>query len=264
MRFLAETKQAEQGAAPNAYPRHTSCWSLRSRARSAPRAGVGELGRSPNFGSAMSHAKKPSLIPKRRTYYVPHPRYGSQPRITGVDVDRHSDGVYLKCWTAEELESWRKKGSFHGIDPAHIGFLIPGTAILADPLKQRGSCMLNTHYYDIEKKCRDCGKPFIFYAEEQRYWYEELQFPVDADCVRCYPCRRVTQDVERTMRTYEELMSVADPSPDQQASMADYRLTLVQAGRFHTRQLEHVRAFLNRFPDHPQTSDIRCRLATIS
>jgi hypothetical protein len=40
-------------------------------------------------------------------------------------------------------------------------------------------------------------------------------------------------------------------------------LTLVQAGRFHIRQLEHVRAFLNRFPEHPLAADIRCRLATI-
>jgi hypothetical protein len=211
----------------------------------------------------MSLTMKPSPIPKRRSYYVPHPRYGDQPRVTGLNVDKRSSGVYFKCWSADELEKWRMKGSLYAIGADQIGFLIPGTAVVADPSKQHGSCMLNTHYYDIEKKCRDCGLPFIFYAQEQRHWYEELEFPVDADCVRCYPCRRATQDIDRTVRSYEGLMGIADPSEEQQAEMAVHRLTLVQAGRFHIRQLEHVRAFLNRFPEHPFAADIRCRLATI-
>ena len=207
----------------------------------------------------MPKAKNVSFVPKRRSYYVEHPRYGSQPRMTGLDVDTHSVGVYVRAYTEAELPKL-----FSGRSCARIGFLIPGTAIVADPSKQHGSCMLNTHYYDIERECHDCGRPFLFYAEEQRYWYEELEFPVDADCIRCYPCRRVTQDIDRTVQRYEELVAVVDPSLNVQAELASHRVTLVQAGRFHVRQLEHVRGFLNRHPDHPQSPDIRARISAIA
>lgn len=207
-------------------------------------------------------AKKQSLIPKRRTFYVPHPHYGSQPRFTGLDVDKQSSDVYLNCRTEEESKAAAK--NFPILDPAFIGHLIPGTAIIADPSKQYGSCMVFTHYYDIERKCRDCGRLFIFYAQEQRYWYEELKFPVDADCVRCHPCRKVMREIEQVTRSYEELMALVEPTADQQASMAEHRLILVSAGRFNSRQLEAVRAFINRFPDHPKTSDLCSQLAEIA
>lgn len=192
-----------------------------------------------------------------------HPRYGSQPRMTGLDVDTHSAGVHVRACTEAEVSARFEGGRWPGFDPGCKGFLIPGTAIVADPSKQHGSCMLNTHYYDIERKCHDCGRPFIFYAEEQRYWYEELGFPVDADCIRCYPCRRRTQDVDRAVQRYEELAGAADPSLEVQAELAGLRLTLVQAGRFNTRQLQHVSRFLKRHPDHPRAADIRSSLAAI-
>ena len=207
----------------------------------------------------MPKAKNVNPVPKRRSYYVEHPRYGSQPRLTGLDVDTHSVGVYVRAYT--EAESPKL---FSGGSCARMGFLIPGTAIVADRSKQRGSCMLNTHYYDIERECHDCGRPFLFYAEEQRYWYEELEFPVDANCIRCYPCRRATQEIDRTVQRYEELVAIADPSLDVQAELASHRVTLVQAGRFHIRQLEQVRRFLNRHPDYPQSPDIRARISAIA
>jgi hypothetical protein len=195
---------------------------------------------------------------------VEHPRYGSQPWVTGLNVKKWSNDVYFRAWTKAELDARRNDKGWVGINLDYIGFLIPGTAIAGDPAKQHGSCMLNTHYYDIERKCRDCGRLFLFYAEEQRYWYEELEFPVDADCVRCYPCRRAMQDIDRCVQRYEELESESDPPPDVQAELASLRVTLVQAGRFHVRQLEQVRAFLKRHPEHRQSADIRDRFAAIA
>jgi hypothetical protein len=212
----------------------------------------------------MTKTKRATVIPKRKSYYVAHPRYGSLPCFTGLDVDKAAPGVYFRAWTEGELDSWKNHPFWRGHNIALSGFLIPATAIVADPSKQHGSAMLNTHYYDIERKCCDCGRLFIFYAQEQRHWYEELRFPVDADCVRCYTCRRVTQDVDRAVREYEVLIALPEPSDDQIAELAVLRLVLVQAGRFHTRQLEQVRAFLNRFPHHPKANEVRCRLATIT
>lgn len=207
---------------------------------------------------------KPTITPKRRTDYVPHPRYGSQPRITGLNVENLKNGTYIRCWTASELESWTRKNSFYGIDPAHIGCLIPDTAIVADPSRQVGSSMASTHYYDIERKCRDCGQLFIFYAEEQRYWYEELQFPVDADCIRCAPCRKRSQTLDRLKARYDVLSAAETRTVSEEVEMTFARLDLVEAGIFHPQQIERVRAFLNTHPDHEQTATIRTRLAAIT
>jgi len=207
---------------------------------------------------------KPSLIPKRRAHFVPHPRYGSQPRMTGLNVENLKDGAYIRCWTATELESWTQKNSFYGIDPAHIGCLIPGTAIVADPSRQVGSSMASTHYYDIERKCRDCGQLFIFYAEEQRYWYEDLQFPVDADCIRCVPCRKRSRTLDQLKARYDELSAAESRTVLDEVEMTLARLDLVEAGIFHPRQIERVRAFMKSHPDHEQAATIRAGLAAIT
>jgi hypothetical protein len=207
---------------------------------------------------------KRNVNAKRRDRYVPHPRYGSQPRFTGLDVKKSKKGVFVRCWTAEELESWIRKNSFDWINPAQIGCLIPGTAIVADPARQVGSCMASTHYYDIEKTCRDCSRLFIFFAEEQRYWYEELQFPVDADCVRCAPCRKRSQSIDRLKERYDELSAAESLTLADELEMTLARLDLVEAGIFHPRQIEQVRAFLNRHPDHELAITIKTRLAEVA
>ena len=40
-----------------------------------------------------------------------------------------------------------------------------------------------THYFDAKRVCRKCERPFLFFAEEQKYWYEDLRFPLEADCL---------------------------------------------------------------------------------
>jgi hypothetical protein len=214
--------------------------------------------------TTRSVAERKTSLPKSRWGFVPHPRYGDKPRHTGLDVRNLHDGVHLRCWTEGELEAWAARHSLAWIDPALVGSLIPGTAIVADPSRQRGSCMLNTHYYDIQRKCRDCGRLFIFFAEEQRYWYEELQFPVDADCVRCHPCRQRHQALNATRRSYETLLHVESPGVEELLELTLARLDLVEAGLFHPRQLERVRAFLRQHPDHERSPAIRARLEAVS
>ncbi len=207
-------------------------------------------------------------MPEANNGYVDHPRYGAAPRFTGLDPDMSSMDVllhYRLCrYSKPVLEAFRRGGWAVPKIAEGGPYPIPGTAIAADSSRQTPATVPVTHYYDEERRCVDCHRQFLFFAEEQRHWYEELHFPIDADCVRCYPCRRRTQDVERTKRRYDDLVASVEPTADQQASLALYRLALVQAGRFHSRQLDHVRAFLNRFPDHPQAPDIRHGLSTIT
>ena len=209
-------------------------------------------------------AKARKSIPESKWAFVSHPRYGDKPRYTGLDVRNLHDGVYIRCWTEGELEAWVAKHRYTWIDPATVGSLIPGTAIVADPSRQHGSCILNTHYYDIQRKCRDCGRMFIFFAEEQRYWYEEVQFPVVADCVCCHPCRHRQQALDVTRRSYETLLHIESPSLEALLELTLARLDLVEARLFHPRQLDHVRSFLRQHPDHEQSSAIRTRLEAIA
>ncbi|MDB6075450.1 MAG: hypothetical protein JWO89_3090 [Verrucomicrobiaceae bacterium] len=178
-----------------------------------------------------------TAMPKAQNGYVDHPRYGSAPRFTGVDADLHSADVKLRYRTLvynHPMRAFMKRYG-HGIPVPDetTPVIIPGTAIVADLSKQAPATVHVTHYYDEEHRCEDCGRLFLFFAEEQRFWYEERQFPLDADCRRCYPCRRKLQDIEQIKRQYEVLMAVAEPSADEEAQLAVARLALVKAGHFH-------------------------------
>ena len=104
------------------------------------------------------------MVPEYRDFVV-HPRYGQGPRITGLNPETdHAARVFLH-WHSPQ---WSR---------------IPNTAILADLSRQSTATVPVTHYFEVKRRCRDCGKPLIFFAVEQQYWYEELGFGLDSDCV---------------------------------------------------------------------------------
>jgi hypothetical protein len=83
---------------------------------------------------------------------VPHPRYGRRPRRTGLDPAPTPDASVYLHWHSSP------------------GNCVPGTAIVANVTAQ-GPVTLNvTHYFDARRVCRVCGRPFLFFAEEQLYW----------------------------------------------------------------------------------------------
>lgn len=213
-------------------------------------------------------AAKLHHMPKAQNGYVDHPRYGAAPRFTGLDADMDCMDVHLhyrlRTYTRPMLEAFRLGGWQIPKAGADDPRLISGTAIAADLSRQTPATVPVSHYYDEERRCIDCRRLFVFFAEEQRYWYEELRFSLDADCVRCYPCRRRQQDIERTKRDYDELMTLIEPSPDDMARMAFARLLLVESGRFHPRQLDLVRAFLRQHPDHEHSPAIRAGLERLT
>jgi Probable zinc-ribbon domain len=175
---------------------------------------------------------------KRDEYeaFVAHPRYGDRPRVTGLnpttkDHNKPGEPIVLIHW--------------HSPPECRI----PNTAIVADIAKQNFTTFPVSHYFDVKRTCRDCKRPFLFFAEEQRHWYEELGFPLDADCARCVPCRKREQGIARTRQRYEELFHVAKPSDEELLEMAECCLSLIEASLFSPRQHERVRMLLNRVPD---------------
>ena len=81
-------------------------------------------------------------------------------------------------------------------------FIFVVSAISANVEKQRHAVFGRRFYVDTLKQCRDCGKSFIFFALEQRHWYEVLRFWVDSECVRCSICRVKDQRVRRAQERY--------------------------------------------------------------
>ena len=69
-------------------------------------------------------------------------------------------------------------------------------ASAANPRKQRWlDCEPYLAYFDEQRECRDCGEPFTFTKEEQRHWYEVLQFWVWSRPIRCKGCNRLRRQV---------------------------------------------------------------------
>jgi hypothetical protein len=168
--------------------------------------------------------------------FVEHPRFGRGPRFTGLNPSPDDPDVYLGKASYAEMQvgSWTLWGR-----------RIPRTAIVADTDRQQPCSVHVTHYFDLERRCRDCSRQFIFFAEEQKYWYEELGFYQSADAVRCPECRRKQHGLERQRELYETLYHVANRTVEQNLQMAEACLALIEAEAFTRKQTQHVRQLLN-------------------
>ena len=168
--------------------------------------------------------------------YVKHPRYGSHPLFTDENPqDDFANGVNLHWHTRKDC-------------------LIPNTAILADSNRQVDAMFPITHYFDVKRRCDDCDRMFIFFAREQKYWYESLQFSINADCVRCVECRKQKQFAANKRAQYELLLKSEDRSDVDTLVLVDCCLSLIQASEFGRRSLETARRMLNSIPE---TSAVR-------
>lgn len=196
--------------------------------------------------------------------FVEHPRYGRGPRITGLNPKPHDQGVSLHWNTIDHEEivaQWEavmNEPYPYGTSRSDSGRprRIANTAIPADLARQAAATVAVTHYFDLERRCRDCNRPFIFFAAEQKHWYEELGFGFESDCVRCVECRRREQGIARDRETYETLFHVADKTIEESLEMAAACLSLIEAGEFTKKQAQRVRSLLNAVPAE---ADIRKR-----
>lgn len=165
-------------------------------------------------------AKRERLRREGREYekYVVHPRFGQGPRYTGRDGKT--------CW-------------FHH---GHIA----GTAIEADYAKQNFTTMGVTFYYDMKRICERCKSPFIFFAEEQKFWYEELQLLIDVTARQCHECRHHNRSVAYSRERYEELFHNKERTLEEDFEIAEHCLLLMEEGVFSPRKSQFVRMLIKR------------------
>lgn len=186
--------------------------------------------------------------------FVEHPRYGRGPRYTGLDPRPTDANVHLHWNTTTHREVGASFVLMIGIPWPYGNFSayiagtkrIPNTAIPADPSKQIRATVPVTHYFDLERRCRDCKRPFIFFAEEQRHWYEELGFGLESDCVRCTDCRKKQRGIERLRQRYDVLFHTKNKSEQQIFELAECCVKLVEQDVFKPIRLEFARMLLNK------------------
>jgi hypothetical protein len=158
--------------------------------------------------------------------FVEHPRYGKAPRFTGLDVADSSDGRVYCHWHS----------------PA--GVRVPNTAIAADAARQRAATLHVTHYFDAKRICRKCERSFLFFAEEQKYWYEDLKFPLEADCLDCAPCRKDEQRLQVIRQKYDGLLEKTSRTDADTLELVECGLFLVEAVVFSAKLLPKLRGLL--------------------
>ncbi len=119
---------------------------------------------------------------------------------------------------------------------------LPGQerTIAADPAKQHRSDAVSgtslASYTDQLLTCRQCGRVFYFFAEEQRYWYEVLGFWLDARCVHCPVCRRKRQRLRALQRSYRYLRQLEVPSLAEIKRFRIVTKTLIRLGCMRDRR----------------------------
>ena len=204
----------------------------------APRSSRGETGCGVGAARGVGRWMK-----RKYEGYVEHPRFGRYPHITGLNPESDfTTGKVFLHWNAADR--------------------IPNTAVEADLSRQSRATVPVTHYYDVERECRDCRRPFIFFAQEQKHWYEDLGLPLEADCVRCVPCRRRQNGIAAKRERYEELFHILDRTQVENLEMAECCVSLIEEGVFHVRQSQHVRELLRKVDAQGEVADISKDLST--
>jgi len=186
--------------------------------------------------------------------YVPHPRFGRGPRFTGLDPDPMKAWVCLSWWCTVPSDTANDDSL-----PEH-GTAIKGTAVVADTSAQAPMTFQFTHYYDIDQVCCDCDRHFIFFAEEQRYWYETLKFYGGVNCVRCVQCRKKRQHIDHARVKYATLLAVGAPTSEQVVELIESGIELLDAGVAKQRCRDRLRSLFRQLPEPSRSTELERKL----
>jgi hypothetical protein len=188
----------------------------------------------------------------RYSRYVEHPRFGGGPRVTGLNPVDTADGSVFCHWHSPP------------------GVRVPNTAVAANIAKQISAIVPVTHYFDARRVCRKCERPFLFFADEQRFWYEELGFPLAADALEFVACRRDERQLRATKETYEALLASPARTEGETLLLVECAVVLIEAAVFATKVIPRLREFLkpvlaeSEGPSHAQARTLLSRVEAVA
>ncbi|MEM1276694.1 MAG: zinc-ribbon domain containing protein [Pseudomonadota bacterium] len=145
------------------------------------------------------------------TRYVDHPRYGNRPILSG------------ERWTLEQIRQ-----AYWGYCRQQV--IYPESAITADLSRQRFGYAPRRVYVDMEQVCRTCRRKFLFFALEQKFWFEVLGFFCDAQCHHCQECRHERHLFQRSIEEYGDLLKKAGKSRKDWGRLEELGTALFELG----------------------------------
>lgn len=169
---------------------------------------------------------------------VAHPHYGKAPALCGEKLPRAAKfGIY------QHQPAWT----------------FPASGIRANESKQNYSVIPRTEYLDVLCRCRDCQRWFIFFAKEQQYWFEELQFFVDSCCVHCPECRHLRRQRHREEQEFASLQKETQPTPEQITRLLELTIALWNRQFIRKRSLldSTIRLVLTHDPSNVMFEKVR-------
>ena len=174
---------------------------------------------------------------------VPHPRFGAMPRFTSAAVTGD---------LSRPLPHYRYTAAT----------VIAGTVVCADLRRQVGATVATPYYLDVLLTCRGCRRPFIFFADEQQHWYEELGFSLDAWTEHCVPCRKLGQQRRVRFHRYADAIVQATLPDAALAQLLDDARALWVEGRLRKRATVErlVSRARRQLPEHPATTALAALL----
>jgi len=120
--------------------------------------------------------------------------------------------------------------------------IYPESVLIADATKQNYTVVPRRYYVDFLESCRICQHEFIFYATEQRHWYETLGFYIHAACVLCPKCRTTDQTFRRRFTRYSKNVPRKDLTDAEFTTLLGDTLFLYESGLLKTdQQLRRLR-----------------------
>lgn len=106
-------------------------------------------------------------------------------------------------------------------------------AIRADISKQNYSVRPRRWYIDATFRCSRCGEYFVFTADEQRFWYEELGFWIDSQPKHCKQCRSELRHLKALQQEYDrdiERIMARDADHDRKRRLLEVIEALADGG----------------------------------
>ncbi|MEM7190095.1 MAG: zinc-ribbon domain containing protein [Pseudomonadota bacterium] len=150
-----------------------------------------------------------------KIWFVDHPRYGNTPirsRTPATEAE-----VRAAYWGYARVTYDNR-------------IIFPETAIPANIWKQKSGWGCRRLYVDIARPCRTCARWFLFFALEQKHWYEELGFFIDADCVECQECRYSRHGQQARIARYEALLANPEKSRKEWTELEQLGQLLFETG----------------------------------
>ncbi|MEM7061151.1 MAG: zinc-ribbon domain containing protein [Pseudomonadota bacterium] len=144
--------------------------------------------------------------------FVHHPRYGDMPIASDTPMPPDPE----RWLPFVESEACR---------------VFPETLLMGDTIRQA----LTDHntrpiYVDVARPCTTCRRWFLFFAQEQRHWYEELGIRTGAEATECTDCRRKRHGEKRDVLRYEALLAAATRTSGEEAELDAIRDRLIERG----------------------------------